>query len=255
MSKQTIILFMITVLYSVSSNSAECVVLLHGLARTSNSMNELEQKLSREGYYVANIDYPSRKKQIIELSEIAVNEGLSKCSENSASPVNFVTHSLGGILVRQYYKNHVPENIKRVVMLGPPNNGSEVVDNLKDVPGFELLNGPAGMQLGTQDKGIPKSLGPVNFELGIIAGTQSINLILSTYLPNPNDGKVSVESAKVDGMCGFVALPATHPFLMKNDQVISEVINFLEHGEFQSKLAITNRTSQQPKLHGFCASR
>ncbi len=240
MSKQAIILLMITLSYSVNSYSAECVVLLHGLARTSSSMNELEQKLIKEGYYVANIDYPSRKKDIVELSEIAVNEGLSKCSENNASPVNFVTHSLGGILVRQYYKNHDPENVNRVVMLGPPNNGSEVVDNLKNTPGFELLNGPAGMQLGTQDNDVPKSLGPVNFELGVIAGTQSINLLLSTFLPNPDDGKVSVESTKVDGMSGFVALPATHPFLMKNDQVIDEVINFLEHGEFQSKLAINH---------------
>ncbi len=240
MTGQAIILLTVTLLYSVNSYSAGCVVLLHGLARTSSSMNELEQKLTKEGYYVANIDYPSRKKDIVELSEIAVNEGLSKCSENNASPVNFVTHSLGGILVRQYYKNHDPENVNRVVMLGPPNNGSEVVDNLKNAPGFELLNGPAGMQLGTQDKDIPKSLGPVNFELGVIAGTQSINLMLSTFLPNPDDGKVSVESTKVDGMSGFVALPATHPFLMKNDQVIDEVINFLEHGEFQSKLAINH---------------
>lgn len=231
---------MLTLLYSVNVYSAECVVLLHGLARTSGSMNELEQKLVKEGYYVANIDYPSRKKDIVELSEIAVNEGLDKCNENNASPVNFVTHSLGGILVRQYYKNHDPGNVKRVVMLGPPNNGSEVVDNLKDTPGFELLNGPAGMQLGTQDNDVPKSLGPVNFELGVIAGTQSINLLLSTFLPNPDDGKVSVESTKVDGMSGFVALPATHPFLMKNDQVIDEVINFLEHGKFQSKLAINH---------------
>lgn len=240
MSKQAIILLMLTLLYSVNVYSAECVVLLHGLARTSGSMNELEQKLVKEGYYVANIDYPSRKKDIVELSEIAVNEGLDKCNENNASPVNFVTHSLGGILVRQYYKNHAPENVNRVVMLGPPNNGSEVVDNLKDTPGFELLNGPAGMQLGTQDNDVPKSLGPVNFELGVIAGTQSINLLLSTFLPNPDDGKVSVESTKVDGMSGFVALPATHPFLMKNDQVIDEVINFLEHGKFQSKLAINH---------------
>jgi len=233
-----VILFTLMLLYSAVSVSAECVVLLHGLARTSGSMNELEHKLTSEGYYVANIDYPSRKKEITRLSEIAVNDGLRKCRENDASPVNFVTHSLGGILVRQYYKNYLSEKIKRVVMLGPPNSGSEVVDNLKDMPGYELLNGPAGMQLGTKDKDVPKSLGAVNFELGVIAGTQSVNLILSTFLPNPDDGKVSVESARVEGMCGFVALPVTHPFLMKNDQVIAEVINFLVHGEFKSNVAI-----------------
>ena len=226
--------FALLFFYSTMSLSAECVVLLHGLARTSGSMNEMEQRLTDEGYFVANIDYPSRKEEILKLSDIAVGDGLNLCRKNNSSPVNFVTHSLGGILVRQYYKNHSPENIKRVVMLGPPNNGSEVVDSLKNMPGYELLNGPAGMQLGTEGTSIPKSLGAVNFELGVIAGTKSINLILSTFLPNPDDGKVSVESAKVDGMCGFVALPVTHPFLMKNEKVINEVIEFLAYGEFKS---------------------
>jgi len=227
------ILFLITALYSAASISAECVILLHGLARTSSSMEELDQKLSDEGFYVANVDYPSRKMNIENLAEVAIGIGLKQCKKMNASPINYVTHSLGGILVRQFYKIHEPENVKRVVMLGPPNNGSEVVDNLKNMPGFELLNGPAGVQLGTGENDIPRSLGAVNFELGVIAGTKSINLILSTYLPNPDDGKVSVESAKVKGMCGFVALPVTHPFLMKNDRVISEVINFLSSGEFK----------------------
>ncbi len=203
-------------------------------------MDKLGNALAHIGYYVVNIDYPSRKMPIKALAEIAVGEGLNKCSEGNAIPVNFVTHSLGGILVRQYYYQHKSKAVKRVVMLGPPNQGSEVVDNLKNIPGFKLLNGPAGMQLGTGDKDIPKSLGPVNFELGVIAGTQSINLILSAFLPNPNDGKVSVASAKVLGMCGFITLPTTHPFMMKNKQVIGEVINFLKDGKFKDESAITH---------------
>ncbi len=226
-------LLLMTTLYSGISISAECVILLHGLARTSGSMEELNHKLSDEGFSVANVDYPSRKMAIEDLAEIAITAGLKQCMKMNASPINYVTHSLGGILVRQFYKVHEPVNVKRVVMLGPPNNGSEVVDNLKNIPGFKLLNGPAGMQLGTGENDIPRSLGAVNFELGVIAGTQSINWILSTFLPNPDDGKVSVESAKVKGMCSFVALPATHPFLMKNDSVISEVINFLSSGGFK----------------------
>ncbi len=230
-----VILFVFLVqFYPSISVAVECVILLHGLARTSNSLNEMAFQLTEEGFYVVNIDYPSRKKQISQLSELAVGEGLSRCRKKNRSPVNFVTHSLGGILVRQFYKNHSPENIKRVVMLGPPNHGSEVVDKIKDIPGFELLNGPAGMQLGTKKEDIPKSLGPVNFELGVIAGTQSINLILSLFLPNPDDGKVSVASTKIEGMCSFVALPVSHPFLMKNDQVISQVIYFLLYGKFES---------------------
>ncbi len=231
-------------LYSAASVSAECAILLHGLARSSSSMDKLDKKLSGEGFYVANVNYPSRKMGIEDLSEIAINMGLEQCQKESANPINFVTHSLGGILVRQFYKNHRPENVKRVVMLGPPNNGSEVVDNLKNVPGFELLNGPAGMQLGTGESDFPKSLGEVNFELGVIAGTRSINLILSNYLPNPDDGKVSVESAKVKGMCSFVALPVTHPFIMKNDSVIIEVIKFLKSGEFGHEKAVNYCSSR-----------
>ncbi len=229
--------FILVLSYVVVSAASECVVLLHGLARTSSSMNEMAGRLTEEGYYVVNIDYPSRKQEISLLSEIAVGNGLSRCHEKNHNPVNFVTHSLGGILVRRYYKNHFPKNIKRVVMLGPPNNGSEVVDEIKDFPGYKLLNGPAGMQLGTRKNDVPKSLGPVNFDLGVIAGTQSINLILSTFLPNPDDGKVSVESTKVAGMCSFVALPVSHPFLMTNDQVISETINFLLSGKFNNQHA------------------
>ncbi|MFT5707841.1 MAG: hypothetical protein ACI9ES_002142 [Oceanospirillaceae bacterium] len=227
-----VVFLLLMMLFSVEVLSAECVVLLHGLARTSNSMAELETKLTNEGYFVVNVNYPSRKKKIFELSEIAVNDGLLQCSKANSSPVNYVTHSLGGILVRQFYINHQPSNLNRVVMLGPPNNGSEVVDNLKNVPGYKLINGPAGMELGTSNIDVPKTLGPVNFELGVIAGTQSINLILSTFLPNPDDGKVSVESTKVEGMCGFITMPVTHPFLMTNDSVIREVISFLRNGVF-----------------------
>ena len=212
--------------------SKECVILLHGLARTSNSMATLADSLEQHGFHVANTSYPSREKPIEELAALAVPRGLEACRAASATPVNFVTHSLGGILVRQYFKQNPLEDVHRVVMLGPPNHGSEAVDALRDIPGFELLNGPAGMQLGTDAEAIPAGLGPVEFQLGVIAGTRTINLLLSTLLPKPNDGKVSVESAKVDGMKDFIALPVSHPLMMRNDNVIAQVIHFLDTGHF-----------------------
>jgi|TARA_B110000977_G_scaffold16205_1_gene19866 pimeloyl-ACP methyl ester carboxylesterase len=231
------LLSVIGLLLSTPVISAECVILLHGLARTSDSMSKREESLSRHDYDVVNINYPSRKKTISELSELAINKGLQRCRDNKSKPVSLVTHSLGGILVRQYMVNHKSVDIARVVMLGPPNKGSEVVDKLKSIMGFKLINGPAGMQLGTAVTDVPKSLGPVNFELGVIAGSKSINLLLSAFLPNPDDGKVSVESTKVVGMCGFIVLPTTHAFMMKNKQVITEVIHFLKQGKFESQTA------------------
>jgi len=225
---------LICLLISPTLFANECVILLHGLARTADSMQKLEQKLGEADFTVVNVDYPSREKPIDALADIAVGDGIAQCEELEARPINFVTHSLGGILVRQYFSTHEPDQLKRVVMLGPPNQGSEVVDTLKDVPGYELLNGPAGMQLGTETTSVPNSLGPVNFDLGVIAGTQSINLILSAMIPDQDDGKVSVERAQVEGMCSFVALPVTHPLMMKNDEVIDEVITFLKGGQFSN---------------------
>lgn len=225
--------FLALCLICSSAQAKECVVLLHGLARTADSMNKLEAALLEENYLVVNIDYPSRKHSVEDLANKAVGEGLDSCTAAGATRTHFVTHSLGGILVRAYTEQHEKVDIGRVVMLGPPNQGSEVVDNLRGTPGFKWLNGPAGMQLGTDRADVPKSLGPVNFELGVIAGTQSINLILSTFLPNPDDGKVSVEATKVEGMTDFMALPATHPFLMRNEAAIEQTLHFLKNGSFR----------------------
>ena len=228
------------------SQASECVILLHGLLRSSSSMNKLETALSDAGYHVVNVDYPSRQKPIEELAPLAINSGLAQCRAAHALPVNFVTHSLGGILVRQYYQQQQPDEVHRVVMLGPPNQGSEVVDKLRDLPGFELLNGPAGLQLGTDTASLPKNLGAVNFELGVIAGTESINLLTLPFMPEPNDGAVTLQNTRVEGMCSFIALPTTHVFMMKNDAVIEQVIHFLQQGRFIDQTADNNDCNPSP---------
>ncbi len=212
--------------------STDCVVLLHGLARTSGAMEALESSLIAENYRVINVDYPSREKTIEELAPEAISEGLNHCAAAKADVVHFVTHSMGGILVRYYLENYTIENLGRVVMIAPPNKGSEVVDNLANVPGFALVNGPAGLQLGTDDSSLPANLGPVSYPVGVIAGNRTFNPILSQFLPNPDDGKVSVESTKVEGMTDFIVVDVSHPFIMQDDTVIRHSITFLRTGSF-----------------------
>ena len=210
---------------------ADCVILLHGLARTKSSMEKLAGELSKEHFQVVNVDYPSRDHAIEELAEISIPPALEQCS--AESEIHFVTHSLGGILVRQYLSNNTIPHLGHVVMLGPPNQGSEVVDKLKNVPGFYFLNGDAGMQLGTGAMSVPNKLGPATFDVGIIAGTESINLILSLLIPHTDDGKVAVERTKLEGMNDHIEMDTSHPFMMKNDKVINQVIYYLRHGEFK----------------------
>tara|TARA_R110001606_G_scaffold399310_1_gene584738 strand:+ start:64697 stop:65293 length:597 start_codon:yes stop_codon:yes gene_type:complete len=194
-------------------------------------MKKLAKALERAGYLTVNANYPSTKFQIEKLAEEAITKALAVCPKEAK--INFVTHSMGGILVRQFLSDNNIKNMGRVVMLGPPNKGSQVVDRLKHAPGFKLINGPAGIQLGTMSHSLPNSLGPVDFELGVIAGTRSINPILSLMMPKPNDGKVSVDSSKIAGMTDHIELPVTHSFMMTNETVITQVIHFLAHGLFK----------------------
>jgi triacylglycerol lipase len=211
----------------------DCVVLLHGLMRSSTSMNTMQRELDAEGYITANIDYPSRDHTVEELAGIAVEDGLTACRANEdIGRIHFVTHSLGGILLRQYLSvNEIPE-LGRVVMMGPPNQGSAAVDELEDVPGFDWLNGPAGRQLGKGEDSVPLALGPAEFELGVIAGNRTIDPITSSVLENPDDGRVSVEDTKLDGMADFVVVEHSHAFMMRMQRTIELTIEFLRTGSF-----------------------
>ena len=211
----------------------ECVVLLHGLARTSRAMEPMAEALTEDGYIVANIDYPSREYPIEELAPIAVGDGIEACKNNGSAPtIHFVTHSLGGILVRQYFAAQVPDSRGRVVMLAPPNQGSNAADAMQGVPGFDWLNGPAGHQLGKGEESVPLRLGAPDFEFAVIAGDRTIDPVTSQVLENPDDGRVSVEDTKLDGMRDFRVLSVSHAFIMQDDEVMLLVSNFLRYGSF-----------------------
>jgi len=220
-----------TILCSIGATaSADCVVLLHGLGRTLASMEPVAEVFRQRGDTVINVAYSSRRQTIQTLSRWAVEGGVAQCR---AEPViHFVTHSLGGILLRYYLEENEIERLGRVVMFAPPNQGSEVVDKLRWFPVFRAVVGPAGLQVGTDENSIPSQLGPVNFELGIIAGTRTFNPILSQFLPNPDDGKVSVEKTKVAGMKDFIEVAHAHPFIMKMPDVLEQTVAFITSGKF-----------------------
>lgn len=210
----------------------QTVVLLHGLTREAGSMDRMAAALEAAGYRVCNVAYPSREHAVEVLAADYVAPAVRSCSPDRSLPVHFVTHSLGGILVRQLAACDPGIRLGRVVMLSPPNRGSEVVDKLGGLGIFRRVNGPAGLQLGTGADALPRALGPATFEVGVITGNRSINLLLSLLIPGDDDGKVSVENARLAGMKDFLVVPAAHPFIMRNRQAIEQTLHFLDHGTF-----------------------
>ncbi|MDX1694576.1 MAG: alpha/beta fold hydrolase [Ketobacteraceae bacterium] len=222
------------------SSAPKAVVLIHGLGRSAFAMRGLAAELSRCGYRVINLDYPSTRLPAEKLVNSFVAPAMEAAAESEV--VDVVTHSLGGILLRYYMVNRITETVARrlhrVVMLAPPNQGSTLPDHLKRWAPARWVLGPVMPQLGTDDQSLPLRLaqqenGRYPCDIGVIAGNRSWEPWFSRWLDGPNDGKVSVASTRLSGMTDFVTVDAGHTFIMKDPAVHRQVLSFLGSGKFR----------------------
>lgn len=218
------------------AQATECVILLHGMGRTHRAMSEIEEKLLEQGFMVWNEGYPSTAADVASLAGEHVAQGISFCKAAGTDRIHFVTHSLGGILVRHYLQDNEVPTLGRIVMLSPPNHGSEVADYLRGYGWYGAVVGPAGLELHTGQDSVPNSLQPIPGEIGIIAGTESLDIWFAWMFNGPNDGKVSVESARLDEMADFLQVRHGHTFIARSDDVIDQISWFLNNGRFNPAL-------------------
>jgi len=229
------VIFLLLLLQNTVSNArvvnTECVILLHGMGRSAFSMRSIDKYLRAQGYHTVNFGYPSTSYTIEQLATNYIPRFMDEC-KTKASKIHFVTHSLGGIIARYYLQsNSLPEG-SRIVMLSPPNRGSEIADRLRDSAWYKWLAGPSGQQLTTDPGSVPNQLKPVNYEVGIITGRRTLEPWFSRLILGEDDGKVSVKSSRLTEMTDFLVVDRAHTFIMNSHFVQEQVVHFLKNGYF-----------------------
>lgn len=224
----------------IEDSHPEWCVLLDGIGPNWFQMKWMGRPLAEYGFSVVSLEYPSAQSSIRELAANHVGPALREIIPSSAEKVHFVALSMGGILTRALLQTQFrPQNLGRVVMLASPNQGSEVADWLHRLPLFQWLFGPAGSELTTRPDSTPNQLGPANFECGILAGDRSLDPWFSWMFSGPNDGKVAVSRARLEGMKAFRVVAASHYDIMRNPLATRLTATFLRTGNFELVEAIS----------------
>jgi triacylglycerol lipase len=215
--------------------AAEVVVLLHGYGRSERSMRPLARRLEAQGFRVASLRYHSQGGAPEALVAELEAELAACCAQ--ATRLHFVTYSLGGVVLRAYLAEHPEPRLGRVVMLAPPNRGSELADLAVRLRPIHRIVGPTALALGTSDASFPNTLGPAEFECGVVAGNRSLNPLGSWLIRDDDDGVVGVASTRLDGMTDWIVVPASHHTLLRSRAVAEQTVHFLANGRFDAGAA------------------
>lgn len=213
----------------VREADGDAVILLHGLWRSVWAMEPMAKYLHEQGFHTINVPYPSFRKPIEDITSIVHNAIRQHANGRTT---HFVTHSLGGIITRQLLHDLPPTQTGRVVMIAPPNQGSEIIDWLSRFRPSKLALGPTGMQLGSGKIQAPHL--PENIDLAVIMGKHSLFPFFRKLLDDENDGFVSVERGKIEGMNEFHIIDADHTFIATEPRVMEITRDFLCRGSTQA---------------------
>lgn len=215
--------------HDLAPDTGHAVIYLHGIGRSSRSMRPILDAMPIDGFVHVPFEYPSTRVSL-EQSAMFLHSLIESLTD--VSKISFVVHSMGGLVVRRYLKDHNDPRLHRLVMLGTPNSGAELADMLKHNMLFRTVYGPAGQELVTDKDGTIGSLPTPTIEFGVIAGGKGDDNGYNPLLPGDDDGTVTIASARLPGAADFLRIPKLHSFLMSDDTAITAVRCFLEHGRF-----------------------
>lgn len=204
------------------------VVLIHGMGRTRVSFGRMRRELADAGWRAARLSYPSTRRSIEEHARWleTVLEGMIE--DGQALEVHFVTHSLGGIVVRAALaRNGAWRERLRVggmVMLGPPNQGSSFAGRLAHLRAFRWLYGDTGVGLVPEEV---RRIPPPDCPFLIVAGNRGSGRGWNPLLEGEDDGVVTVEETRMAGAAGHLVVYGIHAFLPSHRAAIAATLEFL----------------------------
>lgn len=219
---------------AITLQNRHLVMLIHGLGRSAGAFTEMEDALRREGYETASVNYPSTRQGIAAHAD-NLHEIID--SLDGVELLSFVTHSLGGLVIRDLlarddnWRREI--KVHRAVMIAPPNQGSQLADRLKELPAYQWLTGESGQGLTSE---AASKLPIPDVEFGIIAGGRGNDLGFNPLLPGDDDGFVAVDETRLDGARDFLLIPTTHGLVDDHPKTIDATITFLRDGRFNPEI-------------------
>jgi pimeloyl-ACP methyl ester carboxylesterase len=233
-----------------AADDRDIVVLVHGLARTPRMFWRMAPALEGAGFETIRYGYHSIRYSA-GASAAMFRGYLEHLAETDAQgrTVHLVGFSLGALLIRAALDRRI-EGLKvgRVVMIGPPNKGAGILNDMVAQAWARRFMGPA-IQDVREGSDWLEQLGTPKHEIGVIAGTKAypgvsmashMNFLKGAHTDEPSDGTVEVRNTLLDGMSDFATVHASHTFLCQNADSIRQTVYFLEHGKFLKTAAERN---------------
>lgn len=230
----TIIICSLLLISSISFASHK-VYVIHGYGNPKSIMNKIYKDVKKAGFVVENYAYPGL---YVELDTIGKQLYLDVMKDGVDS-VSFVTHSMGGLVVRAMLKysgtdKNFPK-IFRIVMIAPPNRGADIADFFKAADGIKVLLGPNVEKMETDSTSYANQLPiPCNSEVGIIVGVRKKERGYNLFIPGNNDGLLAPKRVYLGNEKDVVILNYGHLSLIKRKAPRKLVIEFLRVGFFIS---------------------
>lgn len=211
------------------------VYVIHGYGGTTTMMSKIDKSIKNEHFITENFAY---KSITVDLDSIGMELYLN-IKRSGFDTVSFVTHSMGGLVVRSMLQYSQKDKnfpvIHRIVMLAPPNGGAEIADFFTKKPGMKRLLGPNVEHMRTDSNSYAHKLPiPNNSELGIIIGIRGKSKGYNPFIPSDNDGLLTPKSAKLGVEKEIVYVYEDHNIMTQKTLICKLVNDFLKLGKFDN---------------------